>query len=83
MHGLTRRLAASLAALLACVAAGTANAAPPLQTVVYDDFQAAGGYTLGDYGAKWANIYGLGDMAAAPGDTRSFADGTFSIADAR
>src|SRR3954471_3287073 len=58
-----------------------AMAAPAVKTVVYDDFQKSGGYTLGDYGSKWSNIYGLGDMAAGP-DTRSFADGSFYIDDA-
>ena len=65
------------AALLAAVAAGGASAA----TVVYDSF-GKGAYTLGDYAQKWSNPYGLGDMAVAPGDTRSFADGTFYIDDA-
>jgi hypothetical protein len=46
-------------------------------SVVYDSFQKAGGYTLADYSAKWSNIYGLGEMAL--NDTRSFADGKFSV----
>jgi Family of unknown function (DUF6081) len=71
------RIALTLAALAAAVLASSAAAKP----VVYDDFDAPGGYTLADYGAKWSNIYGLGDMAAGP-DTRSFADGSFAIADA-
>ena len=53
---------------------------------VYDTFQKKGGYTLADYYAKWSNgpggAYGLGDMGVAPGDTRSFADGSFYIDDA-
>jgi hypothetical protein len=53
---------------------------------VYDTFQKKGGYTLADYYAKWSNgpggAFGLGDMGVAPGDTRSFASGTFYIDDA-
>lgn len=53
---------------------------------VYDTFEKKGGYSLRDYYAKWSNgpggAYGLGDMGVAPGDTRSFADGTFYIDDA-
>lgn len=73
-------LAATLAAAFALAAGGTAATAPA-RTLVYDDFSAPSGYTFADYGAKWSNIYGLGDMAAGP-DTRSFADGTFYIDDA-
>jgi len=72
----------AVAAIAALCGLGTAAATPPVQSVVYDDFQSASGYTLADYGAKWSNIYGLGDMGAAPGDTRSFADGSFFIDDA-
>src|SRR5215217_9045884 len=73
-------------AIVSCAAAAvvaTASArptAPPTTAVTYDDF--GEGYTLADYEAKWSNPYGLGDMAEAPGDTRSFADGTFYIDDA-
>jgi hypothetical protein len=70
---------------------GVATAASPHQTtVVYDDFEAPGGYTLTDYASNWSNPYGLGDMGQvcpdgvtpAHGDTRSFADGTFYLDDA-
>ena len=81
-----------IGALVALGVVGGATAASPYQTsVVYDNFQASGGYTLANYGAKWSNIYGLLDMdsntnpnynGCGHGDTRSFADGTFSIADA-
>ena len=68
---------------LAVIFAGTASAGTK---TVYDTFQKKGGYTLSDYYAKWSNgpggAYGLGDMGVAPGDTRSFADGTFYIDDA-
>jgi len=47
------------------------------QTVVYDNFEATGGYTLADYYAKWANPYGLGEMAV--NDTRDFSAGKFAI----
>ena len=66
---------------LAVIFAGTASAGPK---TVYDTFQKKGD-TLSDY-AKWSNgpggAYGLGDMGVAPGDTRSFADGSFYIDDA-
>lgn len=76
-------LAAALTLGIAAAAgAGGASAASPVQKVVYDNFQAPGGYTLSNYAAKWTNTFGLGDMAAAPGDTRSFSDGTFYIDDA-
>lgn len=75
-----RVLAAAAAGLAVfCLTAAGAGAAPQ-GTVVYDDFSPP--YTLSDYAAKWSNIYGLGDMGVAPGDTRSFADGSFAIDDA-
>lgn len=46
-------------------------------TIVYDDFEAPGGYTLADYLTKWANPYGPGEMGIS--DTRAFAAGRFSI----
>lgn len=46
-------------------------------TIVYDSFQKPGGYTLADYYSKWSNPYGLGEMGL--GDTRSFANGKFSV----
>jgi hypothetical protein len=68
---------------LAIPAAATAGS-PKTVTVVYDDFQAPGGYTLANYAAKWSNGFGLLDMDPSwpGGDTRSFADGTFYIDDA-
>jgi hypothetical protein len=45
--------------------------------ISYDNFEKSGGYTLADYQAKWANIYGLGEMAVH--DTRTFAEGRFSV----
>jgi hypothetical protein len=80
-----------VSALCAICVAGAASAATPRDTtLVYDSFEAASGYSLADYGAKWSNSYGLGDMGAvcpdgvtpAHGDTRSFADGTLYIDDA-
>jgi hypothetical protein len=48
--------------------------------VSYDDFEAEGGYTLGDYQARWFNPFGVGEMDPAfHGDTRTFDDGRFSI----
>jgi hypothetical protein len=72
--------AAATAAVAALAGVGTASAAPPTQSVVYDNFQAPGGYTLSDYNAKWSNIYGLLDVGL--GATRDFSDGTFYIDDA-
>lgn len=76
-------LAALVASAAAVIVAGTA---PANTRTVYDTFQKKGGYTLDDYYGKWSNgpggAYGLGDMGVAPGDTRSFAGGTFYIDDA-
>lgn len=47
--------------------------------VNYDSFSKPGGYSIIDYSMKWANIYGLGEMASVGGDTRSFAGGKFSV----
>jgi hypothetical protein len=63
----------------------SAQAASPATTVVrYDTFSsdAAGGYTLADYRAKWSNPYGLLDLAVGPGDTRQFDNKSFYIDDA-
>ena len=76
-------LVALIALALTVVFGGTASADTK---TVYDTFQKKGGYSLGDYYGKWSNgpgnAYGLGDMGVAPGDTRSFAEGTFYIDDA-
>jgi uncharacterized protein DUF6081 len=76
-------LVAALALLVLAVGQGMASAGTK---TVYDTFQKKGGYSLSDYYAKWSNgpggAYGLGDMGVAPGDTRSFADGSFYIDDA-
>jgi hypothetical protein len=56
----------------------TAQTTTPGNTrIVYDSFQKPGGYTLNDYLSKWSNPYGTGEMAL--GDTRSFANGRFSV----
>ena len=47
--------------------------------IVYDSFEKDGGYSIADYGAKWSNPYGLGEMASAGGDTRDFSGGKFNI----
>ena len=47
------------------------------QTIVYDSFQKPGGYTINDYYSKWTNSLGPGEMAI--NDTRSFANGKFSV----
>lgn len=72
-------LVALLTFALTVMFGGTASAT---SRIVYDTFQKKGGYSLSDYNTKWSNGYGLGDMGVAPGDTRSFADGTFYIDDA-
>lgn len=58
--------------------AGTALMAIPATatTYTYDSFDSPG-YDLAAYSAKWANPYGLGEMAL--GDTRDFSAGNFSI----
>ncbi len=67
-----------VAAFGLCLAATSALADSNNKVVIdYDSFQKSGGYTLGDYYGKWANIYGPGEMANV--DTRSFANGKFSI----
>ncbi|KQW50806.1 MULTISPECIES: DUF6081 family protein [unclassified Roseateles] len=60
------------------LAAGLALAAGPAaaNTVVYDSFDTPA-YSLAGYGAKWANPYGLGEMAIS--DTRNFLGGNFAI----
>ena len=86
----TRIAVAAAVGLATLLVVGAASAASPrVTTLVYDNFEAPGGYTLSDYNAKWSNAFGLGDLAAAcpdgspaHGDTRSFADGTFFLDDA-
>src|SRR5262249_9597069 len=54
-------LAVAVAAIGASGVIGAASGASPHTTsVVYDNFQAPGGYTLADYAAKWSNGFGLG-----------------------
>ncbi|MGH6997648.1 MAG: hypothetical protein ACREEO_05600, partial [Phenylobacterium sp.] len=69
---MTKRTAVAAAALGLALTAAPARAA-----TVYDNFEKVGGYTLVDYGAKWANPYGMGEMAL--GDTRDFSGGSLSI----
>jgi Family of unknown function (DUF6081) len=47
------------------------------RTVSYDSFSKSGGYTMADYQQKWANGFGLGEMAL--NDTRSFKGSRFNI----
>lgn len=68
----TRAACRSTAWTLALALAGPAAAG----TVVYDSFDTPG-YAIAGYGAKWANPYGLGEMALT--DTRDFSGGTFAI----
>ena len=68
---------ASMAILAALGSTGVAVAAPVTTTVVYDNFEAPGGYTLTNYNEKWANPFGLGEMSVK--DTRSFDTGAFSL----
>ena len=58
-----------------------AQAQPKADVLVYDDFHRKDGlpYTIVDYALKWSNPYGLGQMAAGVGDTRSFQGNRFSI----
>ena len=62
------------------LAASAVQADGDRTVIVYDNFSKPGGYTLGDYFGRWANIFGPGEMASAGGDTRTFAGGKFSIA---
>src|SRR5215213_2596226 len=82
---LLRRLTLPVVAALALLALAVGGTASASTKTVYDTFQKKGGYSPSDYYAKWSNgpggAYGLGDMGVAPGDTRSFADGTFYIDD--
>ncbi len=77
MAVLSRSLKTCIATLGVVLA--TSSVADPNNRVVevYDSFSKPGGYTLGDYYTKWANIYGPGEMANA--ETRSFAGGKLSI----
>lgn len=77
-----------LLVVAALAAAGSAAAASPKTTsIVYDNFQATGGYTLSNYSAKWSNPFGPIEMAAfcpdgttpASGETRDFSAGDLSI----
>jgi hypothetical protein len=72
--------ALALAAASPTVAPAVGPAVATSSTVVYDNFDSP--YKLANYQAKWSNIYGLGDMAVAPGDTRSFTGNVFQINDA-
>ena len=74
-----RSSAAAMAVALGLLAAGAAHALGDRSVIVYDNFSKPGGYTIVDYSMKWANIYGLGEMASTGGDTRSFTGGKFSI----
>jgi hypothetical protein len=67
-------------ALTLSAATSVTGKSPNVTSVVYDDF-GNGSYTFADYATKWSNPYGPGDMGVGI-DTRSFADGTFSIDDA-
>jgi opacity protein-like surface antigen len=75
-----RRLLLTACATLSLCLCGAAWAKPP-RVIVYDDFSKPGpaGYTINDYAAKWANPFGLGEMASTGGDTRSFKGNQFSI----
>jgi hypothetical protein len=72
--------ALALAAASPAIAPATGPPVATTSTVVYDNFDSP--YKLANYQAKWSNIYGLGDMAVAPGDTRSFTGSAFQINDA-
>jgi hypothetical protein len=63
---------AGAAILFAMVVGGTALASGPTTTVVHYDAT-----DMTDYGTKWSNPYGPGEMAY--GDTRSVTDGAFSV----
>lgn len=66
----------ALAATAQAHAALPAGPPPHTEVVVYDDFEAPGGYDLGDYEALWDDPYGPGEMAV--GGERRFEDGAFT-----
>src|SRR4051812_24920259 len=73
-----RWLGFGLAVVALAPAAASQAAAPQRSTVTYDSFQKArGAYTLDDYQTRWANPYGLGEMAL--NDTRNFDGGSFNV----
>src|SRR6476646_3618694 len=75
--GRRRWLAVGLA-VAALWPAGVSAAAPSKTVLRYDSFQKAhGAYTLDDYSQKWANPYGLSEMALT--DTRNFSGGAFNV----
>ncbi len=83
-HPSARNLLVAVAASAALATAGLSSqaaASPPatMHTTVeiYDSFGTGNGYTLNDYAKKWANIYGLGEMAVD--DTRSFSGNQFNV----
>ena len=75
-----RTLSLTVAAL--GIAFASAALAEKKTVFVYDDFTKLGnsGYTIVDYSMKWANPFGLGEMASPGGDTRSFKGNKFSLA---
>src|SRR5512140_2415908 len=73
------RIAIAAGLVATGLATGVAGAADNKTVLVYDSFSKPGGYTIVDYAMKWANIYGLGEMASTGGDTRSFQGNKFSI----
>ena len=74
-----RTLSLTVAAL--GIAFASAAFAEKKTVLVYDDFSKPGkdGYTIVDYSMKWANPFGLGEMASTGGDTRSFKGNKFSV----
>ena len=72
----------SLAVAAFGIAYASSAFADKTNVVVYDDFEKPGkdGYTIVDYAMKWANPFGLGEMASPGGDTRSFKGNKFSLA---
>lgn len=79
MNNDRRAVSLTLAAL--GIAFASAAFAEKRSVVVYDDFKKPGsnGYTIVDYSMKWANPFGLGEMASVGGDTRSFKGNQFSL----
>jgi hypothetical protein len=70
-------LVAAIVGLLLGFSAG----AERKEVVEYDDFSKAGPvpYSIVDYSMRWANPFGLGEMASTGGDTRSFKDNKFTV----
>src|SRR4051794_15168362 len=77
MKGKRFSAAIAVATMVAALTAGPASARHDPTTVVYDNFDKAGGYTVADYESKWNNLFGPLELAA--GGTRDFNGGKLNV----